>query len=142
MLSPPRRLNRRQNEAICRVAEGSRSLGEQSPSRIGAFRRCDCLLCIHLFLMCVDEGARMYSPADKSTVNRPTVQPSRRQRFRVHGRRRGPPRSPASSGDLAPTLSALIDYLQAQHGGSPPSFFPLSPRFSSIINESFFSPTP
>ena len=78
-----------------------------------------------------------YSPADKSTI----IQPSQWQRFRVHGRRRGPPRSPSSSGDLTPPLRTLIDYLQAQHGGPHrlSSFlFPLDTLHSFIINKSFF----
>lgn len=78
-----------------------------------------------------------YSPADKSTI----IQPSQWQRFRVHGRRRGPPRSPSSSGDLTPPLRTLIDYLQAQHGGPHrlSSFlFPLATLHSFIINKSFF----
>lgn len=154
-----RSLNRRQNEAVCRVAEGSRFIRQTIvfADRIRADRiradqigsdqsgseriRSDCFgarrivfYCTYICFWCLtacSENTHKYSPADKSTIIHLTFNPPGDGDVEFT-ERRCPSRSPSSSGDLTP-LRPLIDYLQAQHGGPHrlSSFlFPSSPRFT------------
>lgn len=78
--------------------------------------------------------------ADKSTV----IPPTGDRDLEFPGAAAVPPRSLSPSGDLTPALTALIDYLQARHGGARrlPSFLfssLLATLHPFIINKSFFS---